>query len=120
MAKSVKCCLCDQPATVHLTQIVNNKMLKVDLCEACASEKGLIGAQAPQNFALADMLKNHKLHAVDPVKSNLKCEDCGLDLTELRSSGRLGCEHCFVVFNQALSAMVEDMHIGQKHVGKVP
>ena len=51
MAKSVKCCLCDQPATVHLTQIINNKMLKVDLCEACASEKGLIGAQVPQGVS---------------------------------------------------------------------
>lgn len=120
MAKSVKCCLCDQPATIHLTQIVNNKMLKVDLCEACASEKGLVGAHVPHSFALADVLKNHKLHAIDPKKSNLKCDDCGLDLTELRTSGRLGCENCFVVFNQALSAMVKDMHIGQKHVGKVP
>lgn len=120
MAKSVKCCLCDQPATVHLTQIINNKMLKVDLCEACASEKGLIGAQVPQGFALADVLKNQKLHPIDSVKSNLKCEDCGLDLSGLRSSGRLGCEHCFSVFKQALSTMVEDMHYGQKHVGKVP
>ena len=120
MAKSVKCCLCDQPATVHLTQIVNNKMLKVNLCESCASDKGLIGAQAQHGFALADVLKNHKLHPVDSVKSNLKCEDCGLELSELRASGRLGCEHCFAVFKQTLSAMVEDMHFGQKHVGKVP
>ena len=44
---------------VHLTQIVNNKMLKVDLCEACASEKGLIGAQVQQGFALADILDKH-------------------------------------------------------------
>ena len=120
MAKSVKCCLCDQPATVHLTQIVNNKMMKVDLCEACASEKGLIGAQAPQAFKLADMLKNHELYPVITKKSNLKCEECGLDLSEFRNNGRLGCEHCFTVFEQPLAAMVEDMHFGQKHVGKVP
>lgn len=120
MAKSVKCCLCDQPATVHLTQIVNNKMLKVDLCEACASEKGLIGAQVPNGFALADVLKQHELHPVDSAKLNLKCDDCNLTLAELRAKGRLGCEHCFSVFNQALSAMVEDMHFGQKHLGKVP
>lgn len=120
MAKSVKCCLCDQPATVHLTQIVNNKMLKVDLCEACASEKGLIGAQVPQGFALADVLQQHELHPVDSTKSNLKCEECGLLLSELRAHARLGCEHCFTVFKQPIAGMVEDMHFGQKHVGKVP
>ena len=120
MAKSVKCCMCDQPATVHLTQIVNNKMLKVDLCEACASEKGLIGAQVQQGFALADILDKHTLHPNNSTKSNLNCVDCGLDLSDLRNHGRLGCEHCFSVFKQALSSMVEDMHFGQKHVGKVP
>ena len=79
MAKSVKCCLCDQPATVHLTQIINNKMLKVDLCEACASEKGLIGAQVPLGVSFEEVLKNHELHLIDAPKSKVKCGECGLD-----------------------------------------
>ena len=36
MANPIKCSLCGKPATVHLTQIINNKVHKVDLCEACA------------------------------------------------------------------------------------
>lgn len=120
MAKSVKCCLCDQPATVHLTQIINNKMLKVDLCEACASEKGLIGAQVPQGGSFEDVLKNHELHPVDATKSKLKCDECGLGFADLQASGRLGCGHCFTVFKQPLASMIQDMHYGQKHVGKVP
>jgi len=37
------CDLCQQnPATVHLTQIVEGKTIwKADLCEACSKEKGV-------------------------------------------------------------------------------
>ena len=52
MANSLKCDLCSKPATVHLTQIVNNKIHKVDLCEACAQAKGVTD---PSGFSLADL-----------------------------------------------------------------
>ena len=53
MANPLKCDLCTKPATVHLTQIVNNKVHKVDLCEACAQAKGVTD---PAGFSLADLL----------------------------------------------------------------
>ena len=53
MASPLKCDLCGKPATVHLTQIVNSKMHKVDLCEACAQAKGVTD---PGGFSLADLL----------------------------------------------------------------
>ena len=51
----MKCCQpgCDNEATVHLTEIIECKMKKVDLCEECAQEKGVTD---PQGFALADLL----------------------------------------------------------------
>ena len=52
MANSLKCDLCSKPATVHLTQIVNSKIHKVDLCEACAQAKGVTD---PSGFSLADL-----------------------------------------------------------------
>ena len=36
MSESMKCHSCENPATVHLTQILNNQMHKIDLCEECA------------------------------------------------------------------------------------
>jgi protein-arginine kinase activator protein McsA len=48
------CMLCKQnPAKVHLTQIVEDKMQKVDLCEECAKQKGV---NDPASFSLADLL----------------------------------------------------------------
>ena len=54
MANPLKCDLCSKPATVHLTQIVNNKVHKVDLCETCAQAKGVTD---PSGFSLADLLQ---------------------------------------------------------------
>ena len=49
--------LCDickkNVATVHLTQMVEGKTKKVDLCEACSKEKGV---DDPTGFSLADLL----------------------------------------------------------------
>ena len=41
MAESINCDICTKLATVHLTQIVNGKIHKIDLCETCAKEKGV-------------------------------------------------------------------------------
>ena len=45
-------CKCND-AAVFLTQIVDGKMQKVNLCEGCSKEKGV---QDPTGFALADLL----------------------------------------------------------------
>src|SRR5256885_2214247 len=48
------CDICKQNvATVHLTQMVEGKTKKVDLCEACSKEKGV---DDPTGFSLADLL----------------------------------------------------------------
>jgi protein arginine kinase activator len=59
MANPLKCDLCSKPATVHLTQIVNNKVHKVDLCETCAQAKGVTD---PSGFSLADLLVKASLN----------------------------------------------------------
>ena len=48
------CDVCkNNQATVFLTQIVDGKMQKVNLCESCSKEKGVTD---PTGFALADLL----------------------------------------------------------------
>ena len=49
----MQCCVCkEKPATVHLTQIVGDKMQKLDLCEECAKAKGINDT----SFAMADLM----------------------------------------------------------------
>jgi protein arginine kinase activator len=50
----MRCYVCkEKEATFHLTQIVGEKLEKVDLCEDCAEQKGL---NDPVGFSLADLL----------------------------------------------------------------
>lgn len=118
MAESLKCSMCDAEATVHLTQIVNNKIIKVDLCEACAQAKGVTD---PEGFSLADLLSKTDLTpTTNEGGADLVCSDCGMETADFRRTGRLGCSSCFGVFSSMLRPVLEDMHVGTEHKGKVP
>ena len=82
-------------ATVHLTQIVEDKMQKVDLCEECAKEKGV---NDPTGFSLADLLLG--LGASQEMEqaaggAELKCPRCGFTQADFKKAGRLGCSECY-------------------------
>lgn len=116
MGKSIQCSNCGADATVHLTQIINNKIIKVDLCEYCAQSKGVTD---PEGFSLAELL--NKTHGGGPAGDpQLKCPDCGLSTAVFRKTGRLGCSSCFPIFAEILRPALEDMHMGTQHQGKVP
>lgn len=115
MANPLKCDLCTKPATVHLTQIVNNKVHKVDLCEECAQAKGVTD---PSGFSLADLLMKASLNP-EPV-AGMKCEQCGFTQADFKKQGRFGCPACYDAFQGLLEPMLEGMHKGTAHAGKVP
>lgn len=140
MANSLKCNLCSKPATVHFTQIYNNKVHKVDLCEACANAKGVTD---PGSFSLSDLLAkggaglteeiNKEIAAItgsdaavgipliaDSAPSGLSCPRCGFTQAEFKKQGRFGCPHCYETFKEVLSPLLADMHKGTTHIGKVP
>lgn len=118
MAKKLKCSLCDKEATIHLTQIINNKIHKVDLCEGCAQQKGVTD---PEGFALADLLeKTNVSPQSDTDEAGLACPDCGLDAADFRRTGRMGCSTCYDALRSQVIPVLEDMHSGTSHTGKVP
>jgi protein arginine kinase activator len=118
MPSNLKCDICGKPATVHFTQIVNNKVHKVDLCEACAQAKGVTD---PSGFSLADLLIKTALDTSDtPVPAGIRCEQCGFTQADFKKFGRFGCPSCYEAFKSMIDPMLEGMHKGTKHIGKVP
>jgi len=117
----MQCCVCkEKPATVHLTQIVGEKMQKLDLCEDCAKAKGI---NDPTSFAMADlMLGLGASQELDPasVGAGLKCPRCGFSQADFKKSGRLGCSECYQTFAEGLAGLLKTMHKGTRHVGKAP
>ncbi len=117
----MQCSICkEKPATVHLTQIVGDKMQKLDLCEECAKVKGV---NDPAGFALADLMLG--LGASQEIEQSaggaeLKCPRCGFTQADFKKSGRLGCPECYKTFAEGLSGLLKSMHKGTRHVGKAP
>ena len=116
------CCVCkEKSATVHLTQIVGDKMQKLDLCEECAKTKGV---NDPTSFSLADadvLFGLGASHEIDQTTgTETKCPRCGFTQADFKKSGRLGCPDCYKTFAEGLEGLLKTMHKGTRHAGKVP
>ncbi|HWA86509.1 MAG TPA: UvrB/UvrC motif-containing protein [Opitutus sp.] len=117
MPNPLKCDLCSKPATVHLTQIVNNQVHKVDLCESCAQAKGVTD---PSGFSLADLLLKASLNPEPATIAGVRCEQCGFTPMDFKKQGRFGCPACYETFTSLIEPMLDSMHRGTSHKGKVP
>ena len=121
----MKCQFCDNPATVHLTDIVNKKKREVHLCEACARKHNLIPDQAVPQIDLKALLNllvgPFQLHHPAPLDpAALTCPACGLQYAEFRAEGRLGCAADYDDIRPALEPLLERVHRSLRHAGKAP
>ncbi len=116
------CQICNKKsATVHLTEIINDQMTELHLCEQCAKEKGIAGLGQP--FGLQDLLAG----LVDfgaPIakgkKSALKCQNCKMTYEDFRKLGRFGCSQCYETFRESLEPLLKKIHGSVQHLGKAP
>jgi protein arginine kinase activator len=105
-------------ATVRYTEVVNKKIIKMNLCEECAKKKG-VTIQPP--FTIADLLSGLTdlgLRAQEDLKKS--CPGCGLSYVDFRKTGRLGCDQCYAAFEKSLQGLLETIHKSTTHAGKVP
>jgi len=117
--------LCDicgkSEATVHLTEIVNNEVTKLHLCEECAKQKA---SEMEEHFGLADLLTGladfgGQLESDETAK--LKCPNCGFTYMDFKKIGRLGCGECYDAFKKNLSPLLKRIHgCSDQHYGKAP
>ena len=118
--------LCDEcgknKATVHLTEIINEQITKLNLCESCAKEKG---SDVEQHFGIADLLaalsdveSAPQTSGGSPGKS--KCLHCGMAYEDFKKVGRLGCAECYSEFKSSLAPLLKRIHGAHQHLGKSP
>lgn len=115
----MKCDSCNKTATIHLTEIKNGKKLEKHLCEQCAAlSEGLpVKSHTPIN----ELLTNFVLAHSGLQKDAANCEHCGINWTEFRQTGLLGCAHDYQLFEKDLSPLLQKAHEGATHhLGKVP
>ena len=118
------CQVCGKnPATVHFTEIHDNRMTEIHVCERCAEEKGLQATSDPHKFDIADLLAG----MVDTMTSSdeervgrVQCPRCALLYSAFRETGRLGCAECYTAFQFQLRPLLRRIHGDTRHRGKVP
>jgi protein arginine kinase activator len=117
----MQCDVCGKKkATVHLTEIVDEQMTEMHLCESCAREKSV---QMEQQFGLADLLAglaDFGQQVKDIEKIKIKCSNCALTYEDFRKFGRLGCGECYASFREHLATLLKKIHGSNRHLGKLP
>jgi len=98
----MKCDYCDDPATIFLSQLTNEKLKKICLCESCSKNKEII--EKEQLNEILQQTSDESPASVEPEPSlEITCE-CGFTMNDLTKTGRLGCPKCYVVFENVLSS----------------
>lgn len=107
--------LCDKcgkrRATVHYQQVINGVAKEEHLCSECAGGWG--------GFGTLDLNKLFSSAAVQQPGAGVACPQCGMTLSEFKSTGRLGCSRCYQVFAQAVKPLITRYHGQRRHKGKI-
>lgn len=111
----------EREAVIHLTQIVNEQVTTLHLCERCAADKGVEspGSQpkTPLGTFLAAMGQELPSQVPAPPTGD-SCPRCGGSLQDFRESGRLGCPDCYRSFEVPLRDLLRRLHGSTQHVGE--
>jgi protein arginine kinase activator len=118
------CQICGKnTASVHFTEIQDNKMTELNLCEECAEERGITPQVGKNKFAIAEVLAS----MVDTMSSSeeqrvghVQCPRCGLLYSAFKETGRLGCSDCYAAFQYQLRPLLRRIHGSTRHSGKIP
>lgn len=118
----MNCNICGtHEATIHLTEIVNNQMMEIHLCEACAQEKGTdFKTHFNFNELFASLAEPGTPTAAPERRISLKCPECGLSYEEFGKKGRLGCSACYDAFAKVLLPLIKRVQKSTHHIGKKP
>ena len=104
---------------MHFTQIVDNEMQNIDLCDECAAKHGLFeqgGSPLSMLVALGEAMFGSVQQNL--TASGLICSSCGCTPTIFKETGRLGCENCYRDLKPLIEKIVESSQKGVCHVGK--
>jgi len=107
-------------ATVHLTEIVDEEMTELHLCEGCARKKS---ASMEQHFGLSDLLAGLAdlgTQLGEEKEVQVACPSCGMTYDDFKRIGRLGCSECYRAFRKPLTSLLKRIQGSGQHVGKFP
>jgi len=108
------CQICKKKsATVHYTELSDNKRLEIHVCQDCAGKQGLF-------FDTGGFISEIASGSAGKEAGERRCPGCGMSYPDFKSSGRLGCGRCYGVFEHNLGGLIRKIHGSARHTGKAP
>ena len=113
------CQSCEKrPATTHIKTIVNGELKEFMLCPECAGRLGY-GSLFTSFGPDLDSLFGGFMDSYTPKVSGKRCSFCGSSFEDIAQSGRVGCAHCYEVFEEELLPSLQRIHGRTSHTGKL-
>lgn len=130
--------LCDncksRESVVQLIQVVEGAQKPMHLCEQCAAERGVETAVPVMPPAIGELLQKVQQQLLVGGASGgevalaggtsgtgrdaARCMFCSATLADFRSTGRLGCPHCYEAFETSLRELLRRVHGSARHTGR--
>lgn len=108
------CSSCNErPAVMEIAINENGKVTTLHLCEECAVKKGW-SLFSP--FSLGDVFH----HAIRSEHDELRCERCGMTLSEFKRLGVVGCQDCYQNLRAGTDPVLRQVQKGMRHTGRRP
>ncbi len=126
MSDTMICQECGQnEANVHIIKSVDGEKTELFLCEQCARSKEELEFSSESKYSLHELfssiLNQHLLGSREARNAaKLQCPSCGLSFAQFSQIGRIGCSECFYAFEERLKPLLQRIHTGTAHTGKVP
>jgi protein arginine kinase activator len=110
-------------ASVHFTQIINNKKVEMHLCKQCAKEKGQFNFGP--SIDMSDFFKGLMSVGYSPgyITDEPRvsaCKKCGMTYEDFQKTGKLGCDNCYAMYRDSLIPLLKRLHGSVEHHGKYP
>ncbi len=121
--------LCDncgkREANVRYSENINGRKKELNLCEECSKKLGITNMDfsMPIDFSsffgefMEDFSTPEFMPLLNDIKT-LKCEQCGYTFDDIVNTGRLGCGHCYDVFEERLDPILKHIQGANRHVGR--
>lgn len=103
-----------------MTEIVNGKKREKHFCQECAEKQELLKQQELNLTAILQSVISQNIGSQADELSRLTCPTCGIKYMEFKAAGRFGCPHDYEVFRAPLLPLLERIHRGTRHAGKIP
>ena len=117
MPNEKKCLECDKTGVIHVSLVLDGKLTSESYCQIHAEQSGLLHLPG---YDLLGLVNIEEEVAFQLELNVLRCESCDCTRHNFEKSGRLGCPRCYLTFISLLNPLLNKMHVGGSHLGKIP